>query len=149
MSEQANDPRHLDPTLSGMYEVVVRASVFASGEDEVGEIVTQEWGIGNKPSVGTGPRIHDAGIVEVRLIPPGDTSAYGWMMFLGSPILDMVAEAFPQPPSQGDFRDQDGTIDTVELGEGLQEWTEECLALADQLHRLPELNPAGFCGGSC
>jgi hypothetical protein len=122
-----------------MYEVVVRASVLASGEDEAGEIVTHERGIGNEPPGGTGPRIHDAGIVEVRLIPPGDTGAYGWTMFLGSPILDMVAEAFPQPPNPGNFCDQDGTLNTVELGQAIQERTKECLALADQLHRLPEL----------
>lgn len=63
----------------------------------------------------------------------------GWEPFDGSGIPEIVAEMFPPEPAAGDFRFPDSTPDREGFEDAHERWRDECLSLAVQASRLPEM----------
>lgn len=63
----------------------------------------------------------------------------GWESFEESGIPEIVAEMFPPEPSTGDFHLPDGSPDRDGFEDAHEQWRDECLSLAVQASRLPEI----------
>lgn len=62
-----------------------------------------------------------------------------WESFLGSPIPEMVVEMFPPEPLRSAFERPDGSVDLDAHEDAHDRWRDECLSLAVQAARLPDL----------
>lgn len=72
--------------------------------------------------------------------PAGPASVpAGWEDLEDSGIAQTVASMFPPTPRAEDFRRPDGTVDQDAFDDADIDWRQECLELATQAARLPEL----------
>lgn len=62
-----------------------------------------------------------------------------WEAFEESGIPEIVAEMFPPEPVAGDFRLPDESLDRDSFEDAHEQWRDECLSLAVQASRLPEI----------
>lgn len=63
----------------------------------------------------------------------------GWQPFEETGIPEIIAEMFPPEPHTDSFRHPDGSPDADGFGDAHEQWREECLSLAVQASRLPEI----------
>ena len=63
----------------------------------------------------------------------------GWESFEETGIPEIVAEMFPPEPHTNSFRLPDGSPDADGFDEAHEQWREECLSLAIQASRLPDM----------
>lgn len=81
------------------------------------------------------PITEDQTAVPGRVVVPSP----GWESFEESGIPEIVAEMFPPEPHTDSFRHSDGSPDADGFEDAHEQWREECLSLAVQAARLPEI----------
>ncbi|MDR1187745.1 MAG: hypothetical protein LBK95_09885 [Bifidobacteriaceae bacterium] len=116
------------------YDVVVTLRVDAAAEGDARGAVDAALAAAD-----AGAGIGSWDVAEVRDVRERGHDTADWTDFIGTPVLEVLAQTFPPAPDEAAYWFPDGRFDRAAYQEALQSWTGACFDLAVQAPRLPEL----------